>query len=53
MSQLPARFIEDRDLRDKARAVLTDDIDRLRGALEEEGIGSRVSSCVTSTISTL
>jgi len=51
MSQFPARFVEDRDLRDKARAVLVADIDRLRGALEEEGIGSRVSSGVTSTIS--
>ena len=51
MNRLPARFIEDRDLRDKARAVLAEDIDRVRGALEEEGIGSRVSSGVTATIS--
>lgn len=51
MTRLPERFIEDRALRDAARAVLTDDIERLRSALEEEGIASRVSSGVTSTIS--
>ncbi len=52
MTQIPARFLEDRDLRDKARAVLAEDIARLQGSLEEEGIASRVSSGVTSTIST-
>ncbi len=51
MTRLPARFVEDRDLRDKARAVLAEDIARLQGSLEEEGIASRVSSGVTSTIS--
>lgn len=39
-------------MRDKARAVLAEDITRLQGSLEEEGIASRVSSGVTSTIST-
>ncbi len=52
MTRLPDRFIEDRALRDAARAVLTEDIQRLRASLAEEGIGSRVSSGVTSTIST-
>lgn len=52
MTQLPARFIEDRRMRDAARAVLAEDIERLQGSLEEEGIASRVSSGVTSTIST-
>lgn len=52
MNQLPARFREDRDLRDKARAVLAEDLARLQGSLEEQGIASRVSSGVTSTIST-
>ncbi len=52
MTHLPARFVEDRALRDKARAVLAEDIQRLQGSLEEEGIASRVSSGVTSTIST-
>lgn len=52
MTQLPARFIEDRRMRDAARAVLAEDIKRLQGSLEEEGIASRVSSGVTSTIST-
>ena len=51
MTRLPARFVEDRVLRDKARAVLSDDLARLQGNLEEEGIASRVSSGVTSTIS--
>ncbi len=52
MTHLPARFREDRDLRDKARAVLAEDLARLQGSLEEQGIASRVSSGVTSTIST-
>lgn len=52
MTRLPDRFIEDRALRDSARAVLTADIERLRASLAEEGIGSRVSTGVTSTIST-
>lgn len=52
MTELPARFIEDRALRDKARAVLAEDVERLKGALEEKGIASRVSSGVTSSIST-
>lgn len=52
MTRLPDRFIEDRALRDAARAVLAEDIERLRANLAEEGIGSRVSSGVTSTIST-
>lgn len=51
MSHLPDQFIVDRALRDAARAVLTDDIERLRANLSEEGIASRVSSGVTSTIS--
>lgn len=52
MTRLPDRFIEDRALRDAARAVLTEDIERLRSALDQEGIASRVSTGVTSTIST-
>lgn len=51
MTHLPARFREDRILRDKARAVLAQDIAHLQGNLREEGIASRVSSGVTSTIS--
>lgn len=51
MTKLPDRFIEDCVLRDTARAVLTDDIQRLRENLGEEGIASRVSSGVTTTIS--
>ncbi|AUX69886.1 hypothetical protein CHX26_10645 [Porphyrobacter sp. HT-58-2] len=52
MTRLPARFIEDRALRDAARAVLIEDIEHLRASLAEEGIASRVSSGVTGTIST-
>lgn len=52
MTQLPARFIEDRALRDAARAVLAEDIERLQGNIAEQGIASRVSSGVTSSIST-
>jgi len=51
MTRLPDRFIADRQLRDTARAVLTEDIDRLRESLAEQGIASRVSTGVTSTIS--
>jgi hypothetical protein len=51
MTRLPASFIEDRALRDAARAVLTEDIERLRASLNEEGLTSRVSSGVTTTIS--
>jgi hypothetical protein len=49
---LPDRFIEDRALRDAARAVLTEDVERLRAQLGEQGIASRVSSSVSSTITT-
>lgn len=52
MSRLPDSFIEDRRLRDAARAVVLDDIERLRASLSEEGIASRVSSGVSTTIST-
>lgn len=51
MTRLPDRFIEDRALRDAARAVLVEDIERLRANLGEQGIASRVSSGVTGTIS--
>lgn len=51
MTRLPDRFVEDRALRDAARAVLTEDIERLRATLGEQGIASRVSSGVSSTIS--
>ncbi|WP_379921509.1 hypothetical protein [Erythrobacter sp. R86502] len=51
MTGLPSRFIEDLRLRNAARAVLTDDIDRLRETLGEDGIASRVSSGFGSTIS--
>lgn len=52
MTRLPERFLEDRAMRDTARAVLVEDIERLRASLSEEGIASRVSSGVTGTIST-
>ncbi|KPF65132.1 hypothetical protein [Porphyrobacter sp. AAP60] len=51
MNRLPQRFIEDRALRDAARAVLVDDVERLRESLSEQSITSRVSSGVTSTVS--
>jgi len=51
MTRLPDRFIEDRALRDAARAVLTNDIARLRAALNEQGVAGRVSSSVGSTVS--
>lgn len=50
MTRLPDRFIEDRALRDAARAVLTEDVERLRASLSEQGIASRVSSGVTTTV---
>lgn len=51
MTSRPARLIEDRQLRDAAKAVLADDIDRLRANLDKQGIASRLSSSVGSTIS--
>ena len=50
MNPLPDRFIEDRALRDAARAVLTEDLTRLRENLSQQGIASRVSSSVSTTI---
>lgn len=50
MSQLPPRFVEDRALRDAARAVLEEDIARLRASLGEQGVASRVSASVGTTI---
>ena len=50
MTRLPQSFIEDRAIRDAARAVLVEDIERLRASLSEEGIASRVSAGVGSTI---
>ncbi|MBI1401591.1 MAG: hypothetical protein GC147_00060 [Porphyrobacter sp.] len=52
MTRLPQRFIEDRALRDAARAVLEEDIARIRASLGEQGVASRVSSSVTGSIST-
>ena len=51
MTRLPDRFLEDRSLRDTARAVLTEDIERLRASPAKEGIANRVSSGDTQTIS--
>jgi hypothetical protein len=50
MTRLPQRFVEDRALRDAARAVLAEDIEHLRASLSEQGIAARVSSGVTGTI---
>jgi hypothetical protein len=50
MTALPPRFIEDRALRDAARAVLEEDVARLRESLEEEGVASRVTSSVGTNI---
>jgi hypothetical protein len=50
MSALPQRFIEDRALRDAARAVLDEDIARLRASLGEQGVASRVTSSIGSTV---
>lgn len=50
MTALPPSFIEDRALRDAARAVLEEDIARLRASLDEQGVASRVSSSVSTTV---
>jgi len=50
MTRLPDRFIEDRALRDAARAVLVEDIENLRHSLSQQGIASRVSSGVKTTV---
>ncbi|MEQ5786726.1 hypothetical protein J3454_02335 [Erythrobacter sp. NFXS35] len=51
MTRLPSRFVEDRALRDAARAVIEEDIARIRASLGEQGVASRVSSSVSSSIS--
>jgi hypothetical protein len=51
MTRLPQRFIEDRAMRDAARAVLAKDIEHLRASLAQQGIAGRVTSGVTGTIS--
>jgi hypothetical protein len=51
MSRLPERFVEDRALRDAARAVLVEDIERLRESLSQQGIASRLSTDVSATMS--
>ena len=50
MTALPPSFLEDRALRDAARAVLEEDIARLRASLDEQGVASRVSSSVSTTV---
>jgi len=50
VTRLPEDFIADRRLRDAARAVLADDLARLRAALAEQGIAARVSAEVRATI---
>lgn len=50
MTRLPDHFVEDRALRDAARAVLNEDIARLRTSLDGEGLASRVSSSFSTTI---
>lgn len=50
MTALPPSFIEDRAMRDAARAVLEEDIARLRASLDEQGVASRVSSSVGTTV---
>jgi DNA-binding GntR family transcriptional regulator len=50
MTALPPRFLEDRALRDAARRVLEEDIARLRASLAEQGVASRVSSSVGTTV---
>jgi hypothetical protein len=50
MTRLPDHFVADRALRDAARAVLEDDIARLRASLGEQGVASRVSESVSTTI---
>ncbi|MFN4019088.1 MAG: hypothetical protein ACK4IC_01065 [Erythrobacter sp.] len=50
MTALPPSFLEDRALRDAARAVLEEDIARLRASLDEQGVASRVSSSLGTTV---
>jgi hypothetical protein len=50
MTALPPSFLEDRALRDAARAVLEEDVARLRASLAEQGVASRVSSSVGTTV---
>ena len=44
MNPRKARMEEDRALRDAARALVKDDIDHLKGDVEEKGIGARIAN---------
>ena len=44
MNPRKLRMEEDRALRDAARALVKDDIDHLKGDVEEKGIGARIAS---------
>lgn len=51
MMRLPDRFVEDRALRDAARAVLEADLAHIKDSLAERSVASRVTSGLTATIS--
>ncbi|GAB5347655.1 hypothetical protein [Alteriqipengyuania sp. 357] len=44
MNPRKLRMEEDRALRDAARALVKDDVDHLKGDVEEKGIGARIAS---------
>ncbi|MEM6857814.1 MAG: hypothetical protein AAF559_08075 [Pseudomonadota bacterium] len=46
MSDQPAEFLEDRALRDAARAVLLADIDHARGSLSGKKVAARVAGTI-------
>lgn len=44
MTRLPARFVEDRALRDAARSVLIADVTHARESLSAKGVATRIGS---------
>lgn len=50
MSALPDRFIEDRDLRDSAKAVFQADLEHARHSLSTKGVAERLMGRVTGRI---
>ncbi len=52
MSELPQKFIEDRELRDSARAVFLADLGHARGALSRKGLFDRFTGWIGGRVGT-
>lgn len=51
MTDLPQKFVEDRDLRDAARAVFLADLEHAKGALSRKGLFERLTGGLSTRLS--